>query len=233
MVERGAGPPAEVDRHVGGRIRARRVGAGLPPGELASRAGLDQDLLLAYEEGLRTVPGEHLFAIARALDVPASWFFEGLAAGAAATPPRRTRRTPRDVPLRVAALGRAAPPPPASRPLQGLRLLLVEDDSAFAAYLSSLFSGRGCAVLGPAHDVESALDLMEREGPAAALLDANLGGRLSGPVARALGARGAPFLVLTGYEELVAEDPVLSLAPRLRKPVDTATLLRAVEGLRG
>jgi hypothetical protein len=38
--------------------------------------------------------------------------------------------------------------------------------------------------------------------------------------------------VLTGYESLVEEHASLRDAPRLRKPVDMATLLQAVEGLR-
>lgn len=207
-----------VERHVGLRIRQRRLALDLSVEEVAARTGVPEGILLAHEAGL-PVPVERLFALAAALDVPASWFFGR---------PRPPASSARAV-GRQAAAGRPVRRQPG---FQGLRVLLVEDDLGLASYLSTLLTARGCSVVGPARDVGTALYLLEREVPGIALLDAKLGENVSEPVAQALTARGAPFLVLTGYESLVESHAFLRVAPRLRKPVDMATLLRAVDGLR-
>jgi len=216
-MDRGAAGSDVAARHVGLRIRQRRLTLDVPVAELAARTGVLESVLLAHEAGL-PVPVERLFSIAAALDVPASWFFSG-----GGSPESEHTEG------RLAASDRSARCP---FTLQGLRVLLVEDDLGLASYLSILLAARGCSVVGPAHDVETALDLLDREAPCIALLDAKLGTAVSDAVARALDAKGAPFLVLTGYESLVEEHASLRHAPRLRKPVDMATLLRAVEDLR-
>jgi transcriptional regulator with XRE-family HTH domain len=214
-LEQGPASGEVAARHVGLRIRQRRLALGLSAAEVAAKTGVPEGVLMAHEAGL-PVPVERLFSLAATLDVPASWFFGGEAPG------------PEHTPGRLTASDRPARRQPA---LQGLRVLLVEDDLGLASYLSTLLAARGCWVVGPAHDVETALNLLEREAPGIALLDAKLGKGVSDAVAQALKARGAPFLVLTGYESLVEEHAFLREAPRLRKPVDMATLLRAVEDL--
>ena len=195
---RGAAGSDVAARRVGLRIRQRRLALDLPVAELAARTGVLESVLLAHEAGL-PVPVERLFALAAALHVPASWFFS---AGASPRPehtagqPQTSDRSARS-----------------QFTLQGLRMLLVEDDVGLSNYLSILFTAHGCLVVGPAHDVGTALDLLEREAPSIALLDAKLGTNVSDAVARALEAKGAPFLVLTGYESLVEENASLRDAP--------------------
>jgi len=54
-------------------------------------------------------------------------------------------------------------------------------------------------VIGPAASVDEALALIESQIFDAAVLDINLGGQMSYPVADALLARAVPFVFSTGY----------------------------------
>ena len=84
--------------------------------------------------------------------------------------------------------------------LNGLRLLVVEDEPLIAMMIGDMLHDFGCAVVGPTRSVEHALALLEQEGVDAALLDVNLSdGRHSYPVAEALRMRGIPFAFVTGY----------------------------------
>lgn len=88
--------------------------------------------------------------------------------------------------------------------LNGLRLLLVEDEYVLALGLAVLLEDLGANVLGPVASVEDALALV-RDVPEidAAILDVNVGSELVYPVADALLARGVPFFFST------AQDPAL------------------------
>jgi CheY-like chemotaxis protein len=92
--------------------------------------------------------------------------------------------------------------------LQGLRLLVVEDESLIAMMIEDMLRDFGCEVIGPASSVSHALALLERETIDGAVLDVNLsGGQRSYPIAEALKRRGIPFAFVTGYGEagLIAE----------------------------
>jgi CheY-like chemotaxis protein len=62
--------------------------------------------------------------------------------------------------------------------LNGLRLLVVEDEALVAMLLKDALQGLGCAVVGPAGNVARALALLEREEVDLGLLDVNLGNGL-------------------------------------------------------
>ena len=79
--------------------------------------------------------------------------------------------------------------------LQRLRVLVVEDEFLITMTIEQCLQDQGCEVVGPAPSVEVALDLIDRERPQAALLDVNLDGRLSTPVAERLSALGTPYLL--------------------------------------
>jgi DNA-binding response OmpR family regulator len=82
--------------------------------------------------------------------------------------------------------------------LNGCRVLVVEDDDVTSQALCLALNDLGATVIGPAADVASALDLVERHGEIdAALLDINLGRELVYPVAEALVARDVPFIFAT------------------------------------
>ncbi|MBX3480337.1 MAG: helix-turn-helix domain-containing protein [Caulobacter sp.] len=75
--------PAEVDLHVGRRIRQRRKAIGATQESLAGALGLTFQQVQKYERGANRVSASKLYQIAAALGVPISYFFEGLADTAA------------------------------------------------------------------------------------------------------------------------------------------------------
>lgn len=67
-----------ADRHVGARIRERRVMLGLSQQQLAQMIGVTYQQAHKYERGLNRISAGRLYEIAQVLSVPVSWFFEGL-----------------------------------------------------------------------------------------------------------------------------------------------------------
>jgi transcriptional regulator with XRE-family HTH domain len=68
----------DIDRHVGARIRERRIMLGLTQQQLADLIGVTYQQAHKYERGINRVSAGRLFEIARVLSVPVSYFFEGL-----------------------------------------------------------------------------------------------------------------------------------------------------------
>ncbi|MBS0562276.1 MAG: helix-turn-helix transcriptional regulator [Proteobacteria bacterium] len=67
-----------ADRHVGARIRERRVMLGYSQQQLAELIGVTYQQAHKYEHGLNRISAGRLYEIAQALRVPVSWFYEGL-----------------------------------------------------------------------------------------------------------------------------------------------------------
>ena len=108
--------------------------------------------------------------------------------------------------------------------------MVVEDEALVAMLLEDALTDAGCTVLGPVNSVAQALALLKVNRPEAAVLDLNLAGETSEPVADALAALGVPFLVATGYG---AEGLPLAHrgAPVLAKPYDTVELTATLDRL--
>jgi len=70
--------PDPADVHVGGRIRLRRKMLEISQERLADELGLTFQQVQKYERGSNRVSASKLYAIARSLDVPVAFFFEGL-----------------------------------------------------------------------------------------------------------------------------------------------------------
>jgi transcriptional regulator with XRE-family HTH domain len=70
-----------VDRHVGARIRERRLMLGMSQQQLAAAIGVTYQQAHKYERGLNRISAGRLYGIAQVLGVPVSWFFDGLGAG--------------------------------------------------------------------------------------------------------------------------------------------------------
>lgn len=102
-----------------------------------------------------------------------------------------------------------------------LRVLVVDDEYLVAVHIEANLEDLGCQVVGPVATVEAALALIEAGGIDAALLDANLHGKSSSPIATELRARNIPFVVVTGYGKLELISEALNAAPRLAKPFTT------------
>ncbi|KGJ18494.1 helix-turn-helix domain-containing protein [Paracoccus sanguinis] len=67
-----------VDVHVGQRIRHRRWTIGMTQQQLADSVGIKFQQIQKYETGMNRVSASRLWDIAKAMDVPVAFFFEGL-----------------------------------------------------------------------------------------------------------------------------------------------------------
>lgn len=77
-------PPRDpIDVHVGSRIKLRRGLTGTTQGKLADAVGVSFQMVQKYEKGDCRVGASRLLQVARALQVPVAWFFEGFKADAA------------------------------------------------------------------------------------------------------------------------------------------------------
>jgi light-regulated signal transduction histidine kinase (bacteriophytochrome) len=117
----------------------------------------------------------------------------------------------------------AAPPPGA---LAGRRILVVEDMALVALEVQSILERADAAVLGPAGRLDKAIALAEQEEPDAVLLDIDLHGQRSWPVADVLARRGVPFAFTTGFLAAMVIPDRFAGVPVLSKPYREADLLR-------
>jgi transcriptional regulator with XRE-family HTH domain len=74
--------PNPVDAHVGRRIRMRRMILNLSQTDLGEKSGITFQQIQKYEKGANRVSASRLQEFAKMLDVPVSFFFEGLTNGA-------------------------------------------------------------------------------------------------------------------------------------------------------
>ncbi len=70
--------PDPVDVHVGARVRERRVMMGLSQTTLATKIGLTFQQVQKYERGANRVSASMMWRMGEVLDVPISYFFDGL-----------------------------------------------------------------------------------------------------------------------------------------------------------
>jgi transcriptional regulator with XRE-family HTH domain len=68
--------PNSIDVHVGSRIRLRRMTLDMSQTDLGAQLGVTFQQIQKYEKGTNRVGASRVQAIARALSVPVSWFFE-------------------------------------------------------------------------------------------------------------------------------------------------------------
>jgi DNA-binding response OmpR family regulator len=114
--------------------------------------------------------------------------------------------------------------------LNGLRLLLVEDEALVAMLVHDIISDAGAIVVCAAPNVEAAISALDCESVDGAILDVNLSGELVDPVADELTARNIPFMFLTGYGRSGISDRFPD-AIVVTKPFEDAQLLAAVNSV--
>ncbi len=73
--------PNPIDRHVGARVRMRRMLAGVSQEKLGDALGLTFQQVQKYEKGSNRISASRLQQIAKMLDVPVSFFFDGAPTG--------------------------------------------------------------------------------------------------------------------------------------------------------
>lgn len=112
--------------------------------------------------------------------------------------------------------------------LNGVRVLLVEDEALIAMMAEDLLDSIGCAVVATAPSVGDALAALDAARPDVCMLDVNLAGERSTPVADRAKALAVPYLFTTGYG-LDGVDPAHAHAPVLAKPYVVAELEDALK----
>lgn len=91
-----------------------------------------------------------------------------------------------------------------SNPRPGTRVLIVEDEAIIAMTTEDMVEEIGCVVAATAGSLDDALKATERTNFDIVLLDINLNGEASIPLASRLRAAGKPFLFTTGYGNSIA-----------------------------
>jgi CheY-like chemotaxis protein len=109
--------------------------------------------------------------------------------------------------------------------MDGLRILVVEDEAMVALMIEDMLEVLGCTVVGIAASVSEGLaftgdDALDLDG---AVLDVNLAGEKVFPVAERLRSRGVPFVFSTGYGT-AAITSEFARTPILAKPYGPTAL---------
>ena len=115
----------------------------------------------------------------------------------------------------------------AGESLEGMRILLVEDDPLICLDLEASLVELG-ALVTSATDVSAALQAIADKALDFAILDFELGRETSEPIAAAAKARNLPFLFLSGYGE---QDVRFGRWPGIQvlvKPLTAATIARGI-----
>jgi CheY-like chemotaxis protein len=115
--------------------------------------------------------------------------------------------------------------------LNGLRVLVVEDEMMVSMLIEDMLTDLGCTVVGPAARLDEAMDLARDSDIDCAVLDVNLGGQPIFPLADLLREKGAPFAFATGYGDAGLRD-VDKGSPVLQKPFREGDLARVLGELR-
>ena len=113
--------------------------------------------------------------------------------------------------------------------VQGLRILVAEDNLFEADLLQRLLSDAGHEVVGPVSRLGDALYLAQREHLDGALLDINLAGVNSFAVAWCLEERHVPFAFITAYpRSYLPGSGGLPFVPLIGKPLTVDRVLQTV-----
>ncbi len=114
---------------------------------------------------------------------------------------------------------------------RGMRILVVEDETMVSMLLEDYLEELGCDVVGSVADVQQAIEMSQRGSIDGAILDVNLGGTPSYPVAAALDEMAIPYLFITGYGE-AGLDADYRDRPVLQKPFTVSTFQQCLSDLR-
>nr|WP_321984616.1 response regulator [uncultured Lichenicoccus sp.] len=121
-----------------------------------------------------------------------------------------------------------------TRSLEGLRILVVEDDYMIADALCGSLEAAGALIIGPLGSVQDAVGFLGQENAAIdiAVLDVDLHGEKSYAIADVLAGRGVPFVFTTGYN-VDAVDAAYRDYPRCEKPLSERALFAALQPMTG
>jgi CheY-like chemotaxis protein len=111
--------------------------------------------------------------------------------------------------------------------LAGRKVFLVEDESLIIMMIEDALIDIGCEVAGIASRLDDAIVKARTLPFELAILDVNLNGLRTFPVAEAIAARGIPFVFATGYGATSVPEH-LKTAPVLQKPFAAGDLAQAL-----
>lgn len=114
-----------------------------------------------------------------------------------------------------------------AEPLQGLRVLVVEDETLVAMLVEEYLADFGCVVAFSARRVGKALLAARNLELDAAVLDVNVAGESVSPIAEALEERHVPFIFASGYGVKGVEER-WAARPVLQKPFSSKELQAAL-----
>jgi transcriptional regulator with XRE-family HTH domain len=86
--------PNPTDKHVGSRVRMRRMMLGISQEKLGDALGLTFQQVQKYEKGTNRIGASRLQQIANILQVPVAFFFEGAPNSGAAVPDEGAAQSP-------------------------------------------------------------------------------------------------------------------------------------------
>lgn len=109
--------------------------------------------------------------------------------------------------------------------LAGKRVLIVEDESLVAELVADIADDMSAERVAIAGTLGQAMKMVSSETWDLVILDLNLQGTPSWPVAELLRGRGTPYLVVSGYGQDVTGGPDI---PVLAKPYSVADFVAAV-----
>ena len=122
----------------------------------------------------------------------------------------------------------------ADNPIAGRRFLIVEDEALVAMMVADMLADFGATSTHVASSLSQGLEAATDAVFDAAILDINLNGDRSDPIADALRAKGVPIVFATGYGDAASTDDG---APVIAKPYTeeslAAALRRAMRELAG
>lgn len=110
------------------------------------------------------------------------------------------------------------------------KVLIVEDELLVALLIEDYLHELGYEVLGPAMRLERALAFAREETFDFAVLDINLAGQQSFPVADVLRERAIPFVFVSGYGKAGLSESYAGAAI-LQKPFEIRDLEMAMSGV--
>ncbi|MBZ9771619.1 response regulator [Mesorhizobium sp. CO1-1-8] len=110
------------------------------------------------------------------------------------------------------------------------RVLVVEDEWLIAEDVASRLRAAGYPVIGPVSSVAAARRLIDAGKVDVALLDIQLNGETSLPIAETLLARGIPFAFMTGFGPRDVPEPFRN-CKFVPKPAGDAALLDTLADL--
>ncbi|MBN8643752.1 MAG: response regulator [Planctomycetes bacterium] len=118
---------------------------------------------------------------------------------------------------------------PINEPKTAGAVLVVEDNFLVGVLIARNVERLGYRAIGPVASASDAIARLASQSITAAILDINIRGGTSEPVAEALERAGIPFFFVTGYASPLLISQRLQSTLRLSKPVSDAELKRALE----